>query len=87
MRKVVIDVEAMLGASGFTQDTLDRIAAVQKRLTSAGVLGMSFTPNEEVWGALSREQRANEICAVLEAVLDGKVTPAEPLNDYPVVPQ
>jgi hypothetical protein len=62
-------------AKGVSTEVAARVDAIQARIAAAGVKGFSFTKDPEKWNALTFDQRAAEICAVLEAYLDGKCKP------------
>lgn len=67
--------------SDLTQETIDRVAIVERRLKEAGIKNMSFTKDPERWNKMTSDQRANAICDVLEAMLDGKCSEALKFND------
>ncbi len=60
--------------------TQTRVQNVQQRLHDRGVVDIKFFKSPEYY-TLSPSAQANELCDVLEAVLDGRSTPAEPLGD------
>lgn len=52
-----------------------RVDALQARVIAAGILDLRFTKDHTTWNALSYDERAGQICDVLEAYLDGKCRP------------
>ena len=63
-----------------TTESVNRIAEVQRRLQEAGVVDFKFfkTPDYKM---LDVNAQVDSLCTVLEAMLDGKTTPAKPLGD------
>jgi len=55
----------------------ERLSAIQKRLEDAGVLDVKFATSPDG----DRSKLAEEMITVLEAVLDGKYSPARPFDD------
>lgn len=61
--------------------TENRVEALQQRLHDAGVVDISFFKKYPEYTLLTANQRANELCEVIEAMLDGRFKLAAPLGD------
>jgi hypothetical protein len=59
----------------------DRVDRVQARIAAAGIKDMKFSRHPERWNAASYDERATEICDLLEAVLDGNTKPLPLIGD------
>lgn len=56
-------------------ETRARVDALQARIAAAGIKDLKFTRDPDRWNAMTADQRAAEICDVLESYLDGKCRP------------
>jgi hypothetical protein len=54
---------------------------VERRLKERGVVDIKFFKNYPLYSSLTPNAQLNEICDLVEAMLDGKYTKAEPLGD------
>lgn len=61
--------------------TQTRVENVEARMRERGVVDVKFFKDREKYLKLSPNEQMNEVCDVIEAMLDGRCKPAEPLYD------
>ena len=61
--------------------TQARVENCEQRMRERGVVDVKFFKNYPEYRNLTPDQQMNELCDVIEAMLDGRYTPAEPLGD------
>lgn len=64
-----------------TQATIGRAANVQKRLLDRGALDIKFFKTYPHYTNQTPDQQMNALCEIIEAMLDGKYSPAKPIGD------
>lgn len=64
-----------------TPETRARVDSLQEWIKNQNIKDIKFDRNGKIWDDASYEQRAKDICDLLECICDGKFKPLPPIGD------